>query len=81
MSGATAVDWEDIAAGPGPVSGVAYLYLADIGDNAKARTSVQVYRVREPLVNPSVAPGPRRSSVGSPRSSSRTPTVRTTPRR
>ena len=64
LSGATAVDWEDIAAGPGPVSGVAYLYLADIGDNAKARASVQVYRVREPSVNPSVAPGPAQTLGG-----------------
>jgi hypothetical protein len=57
LSGAGAVDWEDVAAGPGPAAGVAYLYLADIGDNAKVRASVQVYRVREPFVNPAVAPG------------------------
>ena len=35
LSGATAVDWEDIVAGPGPAFAVSYLYLADIGDNAK----------------------------------------------
>jgi hypothetical protein len=58
LAGATAVDWEDIAAGPGPTAGVSYLYLADIGDNAKSRGSVQVYRVAEPLVDPSAAPGP-----------------------
>jgi hypothetical protein len=52
LSGATAVDWEDIAAGPGPSAGVSYLYVGDIGDNAKSRASVQVYRVPEPLVNP-----------------------------
>ncbi len=52
LSGATAVDWEDIAAGPGPASGVSYLYVGDIGDNTKTRTSVQVYRVPEPLADP-----------------------------
>jgi hypothetical protein len=57
LSGASAVDWEDIAVGPGPSAGVSYLYVGDIGDNAKARTSVQVYRAPEPLVNPAAAPG------------------------
>jgi hypothetical protein len=52
LSGATATDWEDVAAGPGPVAGVSYLYLGDIGDNTKTRATVQVYRVAEPLVDP-----------------------------
>jgi hypothetical protein len=52
LAGATATDWEDIGIGPGPKAGVAYLYAADIGDNAKARSSVQLYRVPEPAVNP-----------------------------
>jgi hypothetical protein len=42
---AQAVDWEDIAAGPGPL-----LYLGDIGDNDRDRSSIDVYRVREPRV-------------------------------
>jgi hypothetical protein len=46
---ALAVDWEDIAVGPGP-SGRAALYIADIGDNAGARPNVVVYRVKEPRV-------------------------------
>src|SRR5439155_4051433 len=58
LSGATAVDWEDIAAGPGPSAGVAYLYVADIGDNAKSRAAVRVYRVLESLVYLAVSPGP-----------------------
>jgi hypothetical protein len=53
LSGATAVDWEDMAVGPGPSAGVSYLYLGDIGDNGNARASVQVYRVAEPMVDPS----------------------------
>ena len=52
LSGATAVDWEDIAAGIGPTPGVSYLYVGDIGDNNANRTSVQVYRVPEPSVDP-----------------------------
>ena len=52
LVGSTATDWEDIGIGPGPKAGVAYLYAADIGDNAKARPSVQLYRVPEPAVDP-----------------------------
>ncbi|MCH2185659.1 PE-PGRS family protein [Myxococcota bacterium] len=43
-------DWEDMAIGPGPLAGQDYLYLADIGDNAEARSSITVYRVAEPTV-------------------------------
>jgi hypothetical protein len=43
VTGARAVDWEDIAAGPGPA-----LYIGDIGDNQRSRTSIDVYRVAEP---------------------------------
>jgi hypothetical protein len=63
LSGASAVDWEDVAVGPGPSAG-AYLYLADIGDNTKTRASVQVYRVAEPLVNPSATPGAPQTLTG-----------------
>jgi hypothetical protein len=52
LTGASAIDWEDIAAGPGPTAGVSYLYVGDIGGNVTPRSSVQVYRVAEPLVNP-----------------------------
>jgi hypothetical protein len=47
VTGAQAVDWEDIAAGPAP-AGPAALYIGDIGDNASRRPSVDVYRVAEP---------------------------------
>ncbi len=53
LAGAAARDWEDIAVGPGPVPGVAYLHVGDIGDNSAVRPSVVVYRVAEPAV-----PGP-----------------------
>jgi hypothetical protein len=47
VTGAEAVDWEDIAAGPAP-DGRPLLYVGDIGDNASRRPSVDVYRVAEP---------------------------------
>jgi hypothetical protein len=52
LTGASAIDWEDIAAGPGPTAGTSYLYVGDIGGNVTPRSSVHVYRVPEPLVNP-----------------------------
>ncbi len=42
------VDWEDLAIGPGPVSGVNYLFVGDIGDNFARRSSVIIYRTLEP---------------------------------
>jgi len=56
LSGATNQDWEDIAIGPGPVSGQDYLYIGDIGNNSLSRSSVVVYRVAEPFVDPNKAP-------------------------
>ncbi len=53
ISGASASDWEDMAIGPGPESGVDYLYIADIGDNSAVRSSVKLYRLQEPTVSSS----------------------------
>lgn len=50
VMGADALDWEDIASGPGPQPGESYLYVGDIGDNGKERREIIVYRVVEPLV-------------------------------
>lgn len=36
--------------GGGPVAGTPYLYAADIGDNARSRSEIVVYRVPEPAV-------------------------------
>ena len=41
------VDWEDIALGPGPVTGW-YVYLGDIGDNLAQRDRVWLHRFPEP---------------------------------
>lgn len=44
-------DYEDIAVGPGPLPGVQYIYLGDIGDNMRDRTNgVRVIRIVEPIV-------------------------------
>ncbi|HPO16474.1 MAG TPA: hypothetical protein PLI09_23760 [Candidatus Hydrogenedentes bacterium] len=50
LTNATFTDCEDAAAGPGPVSGVSYLYIGDIGDNEAERSSIRVYRFPEPVV-------------------------------
>lgn len=52
LTGAGAVDWEDLAAGPGPDPNESYLYAGDIGDNPSSRPNVKVYRVPEPKVDP-----------------------------
>lgn len=49
-------DWEDIAVGPGPVNGVNYVYIADIGDNDSKYSSVYIYRFPEPVVNDQTLP-------------------------
>jgi hypothetical protein len=48
VTGARAVDWEDIAAGPAPGGRGADLYAGDIGDNDAARATISVYRFPEP---------------------------------
>jgi hypothetical protein len=48
VTGAQAIDWEDISIGPGPEVGKSYLYIADIGDNDSVRKEIVVYRVIEP---------------------------------
>jgi hypothetical protein len=50
VAGASARDWEDIAAGPGPLRNQNYLYLGDIGDNSERRSEIVVYRVPEPTI-------------------------------
>ena len=52
VRGASAIDWEDIAAGPGPQSGSSYIYIGDTGDNEESRKEVIVYRVKEPTIQP-----------------------------
>jgi hypothetical protein len=57
LTGVSAVDWEDIAVGPGPAAGQSYVYVGDIGDNNAVRTGgVYIYRVPEPTVSSSQSP-------------------------
>jgi hypothetical protein len=70
--GAKAVDWEDMAIGPGPNRGKSYLYLGDIGDNLKTREEIIVYRVVEPLISS----GDSSSSQQNPRTTERTDVIR-----
>ncbi len=49
VTGATAIDWEDLAVGPCGAS--TCVFLADTGDNAMARASYAIYRVPEPDVD------------------------------
>jgi len=48
---ANVIDCEDIAVGPGTEKGKNYIYLGDIGDNHKARQSINVYRFQEPVID------------------------------
>lgn len=43
-------DWEDMAVGPGPVSGKTYVYVGDIGDNRANNRYKYIYRFEEPLL-------------------------------
>lgn len=48
VPGSTNHDWEDLASGPGPIDGVNYLYIGEIGNNNLPMTATNIiYRVRE----------------------------------
>jgi hypothetical protein len=51
LSGATNVDWEDIALAPGSESGGYDVCVADIGDNKARRADITIYRFAEPLLD------------------------------
>jgi hypothetical protein len=61
VAGASARDWEDIAVGPGPERGAAYVYAGDVGDNDERREFVTVYRFAEPEVTDAAAASTRES--------------------
>jgi hypothetical protein len=48
VTGASAVDWEDIAVGTCPTGSC--VYVGDIGDNSKNRTDLMLYRMPEPAL-------------------------------
>jgi len=51
LSGAIKRDYEDIAIGPGPIEGIDYIYVGDIGDNDSVYSSVTIYRIPEPVID------------------------------
>lgn len=51
VDGAMALDWEDLAIGPGPAGsgdGRPWVHVADVGDNLRLRPVVSIYRFPEP---------------------------------
>lgn len=50
LGGARAVDFEDIAVGPGPEADISYIYVADTGNNDLDRETLTIYRVPEPAL-------------------------------
>lgn len=48
VSGADAIDWEDLGSGPCPIGRGSCLYIADTGDNQERRKRVTIYAVPEP---------------------------------
>lgn len=44
-------DWEDMSLAPGPMPGVDYIYLADIGDNNQSASEYSFYRFPEPAAD------------------------------
>ncbi len=51
LPGVTNLDWEDMALGPGPVPGIDYLFVGDIGNNEGMHTYATIYRIPEPVVS------------------------------
>jgi hypothetical protein len=53
VDGAQAVDWEDLAIGPGPAADGDHLFVGDIGDNFGTQRfddPIRIYRIPEPQV-------------------------------
>jgi hypothetical protein len=57
VTGAEADDWEGIAAGPVLEGSASSLFIGDIGDNFRFRSSVQIYVLPEPDVDRWAEPG------------------------
>jgi hypothetical protein len=50
-------DWEDMTLASGPVNGINYIYLADIGDNSLVSSSYFIYRFAEPPASATAVSG------------------------
>lgn len=51
ITGTSARDWEDICIGPGPIDGINYLYVGDIGDNNAQYPFIVINRFPEPNIS------------------------------
>lgn len=49
LTGISNRDWEDIEIGPGPIDGVNYIYLGEVGDNDRVYRDYKIYRFEEPV--------------------------------
>jgi len=67
LSGISAIDYEDMAIGPGPVPDTNYIYLGDIGDNDARRKSITVYRFTEPRIALDEIPPPTDEKPNTPK--------------
>jgi hypothetical protein len=54
ITGAENIDWEDMGLAKGPDAKKDYIYLADIGDNIRLRSSYTIYRFEEPALTANV---------------------------
>jgi hypothetical protein len=50
LNGVSNRDWEDIAVGPGPVTGMNYIYVGEIGDNKAQYKDIYLYCFPEPTL-------------------------------
>ncbi|OUT69049.1 MAG: hypothetical protein CBB70_04840, partial [Planctomycetaceae bacterium TMED10] len=57
LSGVSAVDWEDIAIGPGADGQPDNIFIGDFGDNGRVRPSIRIYRLPEPNIDPGAGGG------------------------
>ena len=48
LEGASGFDWEALAIGPGPDPDLSYIYIGDIGDNLRIRSTLSILRFPEP---------------------------------
>jgi len=58
IGGVSILDWEDTSCGPGPESGISYIYIGDFGDNERKRHVKHIIRVKEPVIQQGSSSGP-----------------------
>lgn len=51
LTGVKNRDWEDIAIGPGPGTGIPYIYVGEIGDNNGKHRNLCLYLFKEPVLS------------------------------